>query len=260
MDRVQTGRHITTGLALVATLAAGAAPAAAHPHVWVTVEAVVVYQQGSVAAIQHTWTFDEMYTTMAIQGLDTNNDGNYDRKELAELAKVNMEGLKEFAYFTQVSLANQAIATEDPKDYYLAYAEVTTRGESEPDSAAGADKAAKQGATGRSRNTKAKPAPKPKVLSLHFTLPLKEPVLAEALGLSFTVSDPTFFIAFELAKDSPVKLAAGAPPGCRVAIGGAEPDAQDAKPPNEASAPQMGELGFGRGFARPIAVTCSPKP
>jgi ABC-type uncharacterized transport system substrate-binding protein len=248
-------------MALAAMLAAGAAPVAAHPHVWVTVEAVVVYEQGSVAAIQHTWTFDEMYTTMAIQGLDTNNDGNYDRKELAELAKVNMEGLKEFAYFTQVSLANQAIATEDPKDYYLDYAEATARGESEPDPtlpATGADKAAKPGAS-RSRNTKAKPAPKPKLLSLHFTLPLKEPVPAEAPGFSFTVSDPTFFIAFELAKDSPVKLGAGAPPGCRVAIGGTERDAQDTKRPNEASAPQMGAQGLGLGFAKPIAVACASK-
>lgn len=243
---------------MVAMLAAGAAPVAAHPHVWITVEAVVVYEQGKVAAIQHTWTFDEMYTTMAIQGLDTNNDGNYDRKELAELAKVNMEGLKEFAYFTQVNLGNQAIATEDPKDYHLDYVEATARGESEPDPtlpATGADKAAKPSASGRSRNTNAKPAQKPKVLRLHFTLPLKEPVLADAPGFRFTVSDPTFFIAFELAKDNPVKLG-GAPPGCRVAIGGAEHDAQDAKRPNEAFAPQMGALGFGLDFAKPIAVAC----
>ena len=116
-----------------------------------------------------------------------------------------------------------------------------------------------QALPGRSRNTKAKPAPKPKVLSLHFTLPLKEPVLAEAPGFSFTVSDPTFFIAFELAKDNPVKLGAGAPPGCRVAIGGTEREAQDTKRPNEASAPQMGALGLGLGFAKPIAVACASK-
>jgi ABC-type uncharacterized transport system substrate-binding protein len=97
------------------------------------------------------------------------------------------------------------------------------------------------------------------MLSLHFTLPLKQPVLAEAPGFSFTVSDPTFFIAFELAKDNPVKLGAGAPPACRVAIGGAERDAQDAKRLNEAFATQMGAQGFGLGFAKPIAITCEPK-
>jgi ABC-type uncharacterized transport system substrate-binding protein len=248
-------------------LAAAASPAAAHPHVWITVESVVIFEQGSIAAIKHTWTFDEMYTTMAIQGLDANNDGNYDRNELAELAKVNMDGLKEFAYFTQVKLADQAIGTEDPKDYYLEYAEGKAQGESEPEPTpptADADKGTKPGVAGRvqnwfSSNSKSKPAPKPKVLSLHFMLPLKQPVLAEAQGFSFSVSDPTFFIAFELAKDSPVKLGAGAPSGCRVAIGGAERDAQDAKRLSEAFATQMGAQGSGLGFAKPIAITCEPK-
>jgi ABC-type uncharacterized transport system substrate-binding protein len=267
MDRVRTGRPTKTGWALAAMLAVGASPASAHPHVWITVESVVIYERGSITAIQHTWTFDELYTTMAIQGLDTNNDGNYDRKELAELAKVNMDGLKEFAYFTQASLANQAIGTDDPKDYYLEYAEATAQGESEPSpqpSAPSAGSDSKSGIAGRVQNwlsgdSKKKPAAKPKVLSLHFTLPLKQPVLAEAPGFSFTVSDPTFFIAFELAKGDPVKLGAGAPPACRVAIGGAERDAQDAKRLSEAFATQMGAQGFGLGFAKPIAITCEPK-
>jgi ABC-type uncharacterized transport system substrate-binding protein len=110
-----------------------------------------------------------------------------------------------------------------------------------------------------SGNTKSKPVPKPKLLSLHFTLPLKQPVLAEASGFSFSVSDPTFFIAFELAKDSPVKLGPGAPGGCRIAVGSAERDADEAKRLNEAFASQLGAQGFGLGFAKPMAVTCAPK-
>jgi len=246
-------------------LGAGTGPAAAHPHVWITVESVVVYEGGSITAIHHTWTFDEFYTTMAIQGLDTNNDGNYDRKELAELAKVNMDGLKEFAYFTHVKLADQGLTVEDPKDYYLEYAEAKVQGESEPTpqpSRPSAGNDGKSGVVGRVQNwfsgsSKPKPPAKPKMLSLHFTLPLKQPVLAEAPGFTFSVSDPTFFIAFELAKDNPVTLGPGAPVGCRIAIGGAQREAEDTKRLGEAFFNQMGAQGFG--LAKPISVACEPK-
>lgn len=92
----------------LAMAAALAGPAAAHPHVWVTVETTVVYDGGQVTGLQHKWTFDDMYTAMAIQGLDANGDGTYSREELAELAQVNMDGLKEFAYFTVAKLGTAA--------------------------------------------------------------------------------------------------------------------------------------------------------
>ena len=43
---------------------------------------------------------NDMYTAMAVQGLDKNQDGVYSKEELAELAQVNMDGLKEFDFFT----------------------------------------------------------------------------------------------------------------------------------------------------------------
>lgn len=268
METGQPKRLIGTAcLAACALLAANGSPAIAHPHVWITVESMVVYERGSIAGIRHTWTFDELYTTMAIQGLDANNDGNYDRNELGELAKVNMDGLKEFAYFTHVKLAGQAQAVEDPKDYYLEYAEAKALGESEParqPDALGSAPQEKSGVLGRVQNwlsgtSEPKPTAKPKVLSLHFTLPLKQPVLAEAPGFSFAVSDPTFFIAFELAKTDPVKFGPGAPSGCRIAVGGAERETEESKRLSEAFFNQPGAQGFGLSFAKPVSVTCEPK-
>ena len=89
---------LLAGLATLAGVLAG--PAAAHPHVWITVETTLMYDQGAFSGLRHKWTFDQYYTAMAIEGLDKNKDGKYDREELAELAKVNIDGLKEFAYFT----------------------------------------------------------------------------------------------------------------------------------------------------------------
>lgn len=226
----------------------------------------MLYEQGSIAGIRHKWTFDEFYTAMAIQGLDTNNDGNYDRNELAELTKVNIDGLREFAFFTHVKLADHVLEVDDARDAYLDYSEATALGESEPPPAQkGKAGETKPGVAGRvqswfsGESKSGKPAAKPKVLSLHFTLPLKQPVLAEAPGFTFSVSDPTFFIAFELAKDNPVALGPGAPAGCKISIGGAARDANEAKNLGESFA-QLGGQGIGFSFAKPIAVACETKP
>src|SRR6266545_4731475 len=76
--------------------------AEAHPHVWITVQTTVLHENGAFVGLSHTWTFDEAYTSTAIEGLDKNKDGIYDRAELAELAKVNVDGLKDYSYFTYV--------------------------------------------------------------------------------------------------------------------------------------------------------------
>ena len=56
-----------------------ASPAAAHPHVWATVRSEIVFgPDHRITGIRHAWTFDEFYTAMAVQGLDTNGDGTVD--------------------------------------------------------------------------------------------------------------------------------------------------------------------------------------
>lgn len=210
-------------LALVTLLALLAPrPAVAHPHVWVTAEATVVYGDGKITGIRHRWTFDEMYSTMAIEGLDTNRDGVYSREELADLAKVNVEGLQEFGYFTYASLGEQQLKLGAVKDYWL-----------EVD---------KQGA-----------------LSLIFTVDLAEPVPAGAQGFSFRVADPSFFIAFEYAKDDPVKLS-GAPAGCEATLGMSEKDTSELKRLNEAFGGTLtagnANAGTGLGYAKSAFVSC----
>jgi ABC-type uncharacterized transport system substrate-binding protein len=201
-------------LAALVACAALASPALAHPHVWIFVETTVLYDKGTFTGLRHKWTFDEYYAATAIEGLDKNHDGKYDREELAELAKVNVDGLKDFAYFTFPALAGQELKLGEARDYWLEYTD---------------DK-----------------------LSLHFTLPFAQPVLAEAKGLTFAVHDPTYFIAFELAKKDPVKLGPGAPKGCKVSIG--QP------PPADAAATDAFQRQYGA-FAmmtsQTVAVSCS---
>jgi ABC-type uncharacterized transport system substrate-binding protein len=207
--------RLLRGVLGLMALAALATSAQAHPHVWITVETTVAFANGAFTGVQHKWTFDEFYTAMAIEGLDKNKDGKYDREELAELAKVNIDGLKDFAYFTYVALAGQELKLGEARDYWLEH--------------------------------------KDGLLSLHFTLPFAQPVLTEAKGLTFSVQDPTFFIAFELAKTDPVKLGDGAPRECKINPGAGTQEPGTAAAPGTQSAMQP---AFAMGMAKTIAIEC----
>ena len=94
-------RRLLGLLLLAGGIALGAAPAEAHPHVWITAKSEVVYApDGSITGVRHAWTFDEMFTTYALQGIATKTKGVYTREELAPLAQTNVESLKEFDFFT----------------------------------------------------------------------------------------------------------------------------------------------------------------
>ena len=205
-------------LILIATLTA-AAPAFAHPHVWVTYKLTVDYDKGAVTGVNHVWSFDDAYTAMALEGLDKNNDGKYDQAELAELLKVNMDGLTDFNYFTVAKLGSTELPFSKPTDAHLEY----TNG----------------------------------ILRLYFRLPLAKPVLAEAEGLNFAVFDPSYFIDFEPEKTDAVKLA-DAPQGCTATIldPDAEKNDAEAKRLGAAMAQQFGAASVGFGSYKTIAVGC----
>jgi ABC-type uncharacterized transport system substrate-binding protein len=212
--------HLPKAVLCAAAFAAiSASGARAHPHVWVTYETTIVYDQGAMTGVEHVWTFDDMYTAMAVEGLDKNNDGKYDREELAELAKVNMDGLKEFDYFTFAKLGTADLKFSGPAEPWLEHVNG--------------------------------------VLRLHFKLPLVSPVLAEAEGISLSIYDPSFFIAFEPEKTDALKLA-GAPVGCAAIFADPQADknAADVRKLGDALAQQLGGQNSGLGLTKSVSITC----
>lgn len=214
------------GLLAVAAVAgfAVSSPARAHPHVWVTFATTIVYDKGTLIGFDHIWTFDDAYTQMAVEGLDKNGDGVYSREELAELADVNMQGLKDFDYFTYARLGDKPLKLAAPQDAWLEH---------------------KNG-----------------IMSLHFRMPLEQPVLAEAEGFNFAIYDPSFFIAFEPEQTDAIKLSAGAPQGCKAEMAEPKPteNSDDLKQQllNDAFAQELGKTtNIGGGFTKTISVTCA---
>lgn len=206
-------------LALLFCLAA--AGASAHPHVWVTARSEIVYgDDGQMTAVRHAWTFDEMFSSFATQGLDANGDGKLTREELAPLAEVNVTSLAEFKFFTFGKFGDKRVVFDKPVDYWL---------ESGP-----------QG-----------------LLTLHFTLPVKENAPAKGEPFRVEVYDPTYFVAFEFAKDNPAKTVS-APDGCGVDL--ERPKAPDATQSKKLSESFFSGLSpganFGAQFSNTLLVTC----
>jgi len=207
---------------LIAGLAFFAAERAeAHPHVWVTMTEELLYApDGSVTGVRHAWTFDDMFSAYATQGLEQKTKGEFTHEELQPLAQVNVESLKEYAYFTfaKIDGKRKKDAFVDPVDYFLDY------------------------------------DPKETVLTLHFTLPFKMPVKAKALDVE--IYDPEFFIDFGFADNNPVRLVA-APAQCAVALekpnDGNFPSSMRL---DKAFQTSEANAGMGANFANRISVKC----
>ncbi len=125
-------------------------------------------------AIRNIWQFDEAFTQFAIQGLDADGDGNLSDAQLKPLADVNVKSLKEFKFFTYLTVGREEAQFLPPKEYWLEF-----------------------------HNGK---------LTLFFTLPMKAP-MAPGPGAMVEIFDPEYFVAFDFVKDHPFKLD-GAPKGC----------------------------------------------
>jgi len=172
-------------LVLAAAVLLGVArPAGAHPHVWVSAKAEVLFDsKGAIEAIRYAWVFDEMYSAFVTEG-QAKGGKLLTRDDLAPLAKSNVEDLAAFGYFTFAKATRAKVEFGTPTDVAL---------EERAD----------------------------KRVVLTFTLPLVTPASA-AKAFSFQVYDPTYFVAFELERQDPVSLV-GAPKGCSANVMGTKP-------------------------------------
>lgn len=178
-------------LALVGPLLAS--PALAHPHAFVGVRSqIITNATGEMVAIRHVWTFDEMFSSYAKQGLDKNGDGIYSREELQELAEINVTSVEEFSFFTRVSVDGKSVRYGKPRDHYL-----------------------EEDAKGN--------------LVLNFTLPLALPTGGKGQKVTINIADPEYWVAMEIAQEYGITIT-GEGKGCMLDVARPKPlDASAAK-------------------------------
>jgi ABC-type uncharacterized transport system substrate-binding protein len=209
--------YCRTFLLLAGLLGLAGGQAQAHPHVWVTVKSEVVYApDGSVTGVQHAWTFDDMFSAFATQGIESKKKGVFTRQELAPLAEVNVTSLKEFDFFTNAKADGKKTTFNDPVDYYLEY--------------------------------------KDNVLTLNFTLPLKAPVKAKSLQLD--IYDPTYFVDFAFVEKDPVALKGAPAACKLAVARPNDPAAQGRQVGESFFNSLTSSSNYGAQFANKISVTC----
>jgi ABC-type uncharacterized transport system substrate-binding protein len=217
-------RRWAASAAFLSALAAAAAPASAHPHVWIEMRSDVVFDdQGLITAMNLMWTFDDGYAQMALDGLDANGDGVYSPSELDPLTKENIASLKDYGFFTVMRYNGEKQALGEVTEYGQIWS-----------------------------NDK---------LQLHMRVPLKTPVDPAKGSFVAKIYDPDFFIAMDYAKDEPVTAIGAMPKNCAIVVKPVPTDAEieqtramlatkgpEWKPENDED--------FGALFAQPVTVQC----
>jgi ABC-type uncharacterized transport system substrate-binding protein len=217
-------RRWAASAAFLSALAAAAAPAAAHPHVWIEMRSDVVFDdKGQITAMNLMWTFDDGYAQMAIDGLDTNGDGVYSPSELEPLTKENIASLKDYEFFTVMRFNGQKQALGEVTEFGQIWS-----------------------------NDK---------LQLHMRVPLKTPVDPAKGEFVAKVYDPDFFIAIDYAKDEPVTAIGAMPKACAIVVKPVPSDAEieETRAMLSTKGPEWkpeNDEDFGALFAQPVTVQC----
>lgn len=177
---------------------------------------------GKIEGVDVEWTFDDAYAKEALDGMDTNGDGEYSQDELVPLTKENLDALKDYNYFTYFHTKNKKLEIGAPIR------------------------------AGQTYNGK---------LHLHFEVPLKEPIDPREEDVTLKIYDPEFFIAFDYGSADPVGTEGDVPNGCKMIVKPVPTDAELtatqtmlATKPKDWK-PENGE-DFGSMFAQPIIVSC----
>lgn len=204
---------------LISAFLFASSPVWAHPHVWVTARAQVLFDaQGLVTGFRHVWKFDEAYSAFQTQGLTANGEIPT-REQMAPLAKTTMATMPDFKYFTFAKIGGVAL------EYGPAI---------NPHFDVGADK----------------------LVTLTYDLPLIKPQAPKPI-LVLQVYDPDFYVEFNFAETDPIALA-GAPNGCSTSANKPKPlEVDEYKKLSEAFfANQSPGSNFGLKLASRIIIAC----
>ncbi|KJS39706.1 MAG: hypothetical protein VR70_07460 [Rhodospirillaceae bacterium BRH_c57] len=213
--------RLTGRLALLAALTISGGAAQAHPHVWIDAAvSIAVTDKAKAQSVAVTWMFDEMYSTVAVFGLDTNGDGVTSPAELEPLVGESMVSLQEWNYFLDVRQDGTRLSTGKAMDTSASFED------------------------GR--------------LVYRYTVPLAAPADLSVAPLVVRTFDPSFYIDISFPETASVALGA-APAACAARITEPPPMQETmlgeaALLDNDFS---PGSEGIGAQYAQKVTVTCA---
>lgn len=171
-------RRIRLLLLSVLLTCAASAPGRAHPHIWIDAVATLVFAESKLTAVRIQWTFDELFSGALRDQFDPNKTGKFDGQALANLKEDAARGLKEFNWFTHLTIGGKKLAIAEGKDFSAAI---------EGDR-----------------------------VVYRFTVPIAPPVDPAQTSVTLSLYDQSFYIDVALAKEKPVRVEGATP--CKTAI------------------------------------------
>ncbi|MFP1632195.1 DUF1007 family protein [Zhengella sp. ZM62] len=178
-------RHLITTFPATLVLAlSGTVPLQAHPHVWAEARLDLAIEDGKVAALQHVWRFDDIFTATVVIEFDKNADNRLDDGELAEIGSTVRESIADYDFFQVVQADGQDVAMRAPDTVIADYQDER--------------------------------------LVILFESRLATPLPLNGT-LTFAVYDPTFYTAIDYMNDGDM-VSDGLPPACRREVIRPDPD------------------------------------
>lgn len=96
------------------------AGASAHPHVFAEANLEIVRNEaGEATEIRHVWRFDEFFSATVVLDFDANGNGELDRSELGEVARIVNESLADFNFYTEVRQGEAVIDFYEPDPFLV---------------------------------------------------------------------------------------------------------------------------------------------
>jgi ABC-type uncharacterized transport system substrate-binding protein len=157
--------------AAAATGLLAAAPARAHPHVFIDYRVSVLCRANRIAAVRISWTFDEMYSASLFHDYTSRPRGPLSAADIAELRKDAFQDVAENHYFTDLTLDGKPLPVTKVTDFEASY-------------------------DGRK-------------MTYRFTVPLGLAPAPGANILDIDSFDTEFYIDFALAKRNPISIEQG---------------------------------------------------
>ena len=140
--------------------------ASAHPHVFVTASVELDRnEKGEFTTLHHHWIFDEIFSYTVIFDFDANGDGTLDEAELVEVGKTIKTNITEYDFFTSTRTGTDIAPIFEPDVIKVFLKEDDT-------------------------------------VEMRFSMNFEKPVAATSEPLKISVSDPSFYVAFDFAEDA----------------------------------------------------------
>jgi ABC-type uncharacterized transport system substrate-binding protein len=146
-----------------------AAPAAAHPHVFIENKVAFVFEAGKVTALRLAWAFDEIFSDSLLVQFDADGDGTFDGLESKAVGEGTLPNLKMFHYFTYVFVDGKELDPIDPAEFTASVDDQ-------------------------------------RVVTFRMTVPLPQPVDPRTAALAAEIYDREYYVQVDLAQQDPVSL------------------------------------------------------